>query len=81
MRQSSNVVAGKEVPAKVIDRRTLVAGAGTVGALAAAATLLPAVPAADGSAAAFDQAKPTSDTAAGYRLSEHVKRYYATTKI
>ena len=47
---------------KPVDRRTMLAGASAVGALAAAATLLP-------------------DTAAGYRLTEHVKRYYATARI
>jgi threonine dehydrogenase-like Zn-dependent dehydrogenase len=67
-------------PKKSLDRRVVLAGAGTVGALAAAAVVLPAaqqISADDRSA----DAKPLPDTAAGYRLTEHVKRYYASTRI
>jgi hypothetical protein len=64
-------------PAPALSRRTLFAGAGTAGALAAAAALVPrgqAAPAvADGIAPA---AQPD-----GYRLSEHVKRYYQTARV
>ncbi len=65
-------------PKKSLDRRTMLAGAGTVGALAAAAAVLPT-----GQSAPPQQANaaPVPDTAAGYRLTEHVKRYYATTRI
>ena len=63
-----------------VDRRAMLAGAGAVGALAAAATLLPGKQAADAVATAAS-AKPASDTAAGYRLTEHVKQYYKTTRI
>jgi len=58
-------------------RRKLLGAAGTTGALAAAATLLarrqdePVVEAKSG-----DPAK-----GGGYRLSEHVLRYYETTKV
>jgi hypothetical protein len=67
-------------PKQAIDRRAALAGAGAVGALAAAAALLPSE---QGAAPAPDvaDAKPASDTSAGYRLTEHVKRYYATTRI
>jgi hypothetical protein len=67
-------------PKKSLDRRAVMAGAGTVGALAAAAVVLPAVQqtGADAQGAAI---KPLPDTAAGYRLTEHVKRYYATARI
>jgi hypothetical protein len=67
-------------PKKSLDRRAVMAGAGTVGALAAAAVVLPAVQqaGADAQGAAI---KPLPDTAAGYRLTEHVKRYYASTRI
>jgi hypothetical protein len=66
-------------PRKSLERRTLLAGAGTAGALAAAAVVLPtAQPAALPQQAA---AQPAPDTAAGYRLTEHVKRYYASTRI
>jgi hypothetical protein len=61
-----------------LNRRTLFAGAGTVGALAAAATLLPRVPEAE-SAAAVPRPAPTKG--GGYSLSDHVKQYYKTTLI
>jgi hypothetical protein len=60
-------------------RRAVLAGAGAVGALAAAATVLPAARGAAQAQAPQDKAAP--DAAAGYRLSEHVKRYYATARI
>jgi hypothetical protein len=63
----------------IIDRRTVMAGAGTVGALAAVASLLPG--AKPQGAPAQADAAPPPDTAAGYRLTEHVKRYYATARI
>jgi hypothetical protein len=62
-------------------RRTVLAGAGAVGALAAAASLLPAArPAAD-AAQAPSQDAAAPGASAGYRLTEHVKRYYATARI
>jgi hypothetical protein len=66
-----------EQPKSKLSRRTLFAGAGTVGAVAAAATLLPGV---------VQQSTPAPEVKApperggGYRLSEHVKRYYETTR-
>jgi hypothetical protein len=67
-------------PKKSLDRRTVLAGAGTVGALAAAVVVLPGGQQANADAQGAD-AKPLPDTAAGYRLTEHVKRYYASTRI
>ena len=59
-----------------LTRRSLFAGAGTAGALAAAAAALPlARPAPTPVAQA---AEPEAD---GYRLSEHVRRYYQTTRV
>ncbi len=63
-----------------VDRRAMLAGAGAVGALAAAAALLPVKQAA-GVATELASAKPVPDTSAGYRLTEHVKQYYKTTRI
>jgi uncharacterized phage protein gp47/JayE len=57
----------------------LFAGAGTVGALAAAASLVPGVQEAVVEAAALP--KPMPERGGGYVLSEHVKRYYKTTLI
>jgi hypothetical protein len=65
-------------PKSKLSRRTLFAGAGTAGAIAAAATLLPgAVPE---TAVAPEASKPPAN-GGGYRLSEHVKRYYQTTRV
>ncbi len=66
-------------PKKSLDRRTVLAGAGTVGALAAAAAALPVAQSALQQPQAA--AQPAPDTAAGYRLTEHVKRYYATARV
>ena len=65
-------------PKKSLDRRTMLGGAGAVGALAAAAVVLPA---AQSTPPPQAKAEPLPDTAAGYRLTEHVKRYYASTRI
>jgi hypothetical protein len=66
-------------PKQTVGRRTMLAGVGTVGALTAAAALLPAAQQQAASAAA--PGKPEADSAAGYRLTEHVKRYYQTTRV
>ena len=56
----------------------MVAGAGTAGALVTAAALLPLVrePAAEAQAQ-----RPDPQPGGGYRLTEHVKHYYRTTRI
>jgi hypothetical protein len=61
-----------------LSRRTLFAGAATVGSLAAVATVLPRV-APQPSPAPEPAAVP--DKGGGYRVSEHVQRYYKTTRI
>lgn len=65
-----------EKPKGRLSRRTLFAGAGTIGAVAAAAALLPAVQ--------QPHATPTVETppenGGGYQLTEHVKRYYQTAR-
>ena len=61
-----------------LNRRTLFAGASTVGALAAAAALIPRTPVEDTAAV---QAKPAPTKGGGYSLSDHVKQYYQTTRI
>ncbi len=65
-------------PKSKLSRRTLFAGAGTAGAIAAATTLLPQV--VQPIAATPDTHEPPAK-GGGYRLSEHVKRYYQTTLI
>ncbi len=64
-------------PARSVSRRTLFAGAGTAGALAAAASLLPAVR--ESAPAPTPKAPP--ERGGGYQLSEHVQRYFKTTRI
>jgi hypothetical protein len=63
-----------------IDRRTALAGAGTAGALATAAALLPT-----GQTSAPTESvartEPAGEGASGYRLTEHIKRYYASARI
>jgi hypothetical protein len=62
-----------------LSRRTLFAGAGTAGALAAAVSVLPSL---KGSALPVAEAlKPAPENGGGYSLSAHVKQYYKTTLI
>ena len=68
-----------KVAAGALSRRTLFAGAGTVGALAAAAALLPKTPAAVPTAVAAAVTPPAAE--GGYQLTEHVLRYYQTARI
>ena len=67
-------------PKSKLSRRTLFAGVATVGAAAAAVSLMPsAVP---GLVAQPAQAlRPPPDRGGGYQLTEHVKQYYKTTLI
>ncbi|MFP5466676.1 MAG: formate dehydrogenase [Gammaproteobacteria bacterium] len=60
-----------------LSRRTLFAGAGTVGAVAAAASLMPRVQTEQ--VAPADKPAPTRG--GGYSLTDHVKQYYKTTLI
>ncbi|TFZ03959.1 formate dehydrogenase [Ramlibacter humi] len=67
-------------PASKLSRRTLFAGAAATGAVAAAAGLA----AASREAApqqATDLPKPPPERGGGYELSEHVQRYYQTTRV
>lgn len=61
-----------------LNRRSMFAGVGTVGAVAAAATLLPGAPQVDAQAA---PELPKPERGGGYTLSAHVKQYYQTTRI
>ncbi len=61
-----------------LSRRTLFAGAGTVGAVAATVGLLPA---AQTVAQAPAVPKVMPERGGGYALSEHVKQYYKTTRV
>jgi hypothetical protein len=60
-----------------VSRRRLFAAAGTAGALAAAATTLPRKPHAEPP----PDPAPDAGKGTGYRLTEHIQRYYQTTKV
>lgn len=66
-------------PTSKLSRRTLFAGAGTAGAIAAAASFLPSVQGPAVPAASQPKAAPLRG--GGYTLSEHVKQYYKTTLV
>ncbi|HRK38929.1 MAG TPA: formate dehydrogenase [Burkholderiaceae bacterium] len=62
-----------------VKRRAVFAGATTVGALAAVASLLPTGP----STAPVAEAQPKElpQRGGGYALTDHVKQYYQTTRV
>ena len=62
-----------------LSRRTLFAGAGTAGALAAAVSVMPVMTSVTEPAAPAVKAKP--EKGGGYSLSEHVKHYYKTALV
>jgi hypothetical protein len=62
-----------------LGRRQVIASAGAAGALAAAAIALK--PATQDVPAPEPAAKPKPAEGGGYRLTEHVMRYYQTTKV
>lgn len=66
-----------QAPSK-LSRRTLFAGAGTAGAVAAVASLLPAVQPVEQTS---KELKPAPEKGGGYQLTEHVKQYYQTTRL
>ena len=59
-------------------RRSLFAGAGVVGAAAAATALLPSV---TPEAPTAQEPQPAPERGCGYRLSEHVQHYYKTARV
>ena len=67
-------------PESKLSRRTLFAGAATVGAAAAAVTLLPTA-GTDLSQPAAPALKPPPERGGGYQLTERVKQYYRSTLV
>lgn len=61
-----------------LSRRQVFAGAGTAGALAAVAA---AVPLATPQPEVRPEAKPAPERGGGYHVTQHVLRYYQTTKV
>ena len=62
-----------------LSRRTMFAGAGAAGAVAAVASFIPSTPH-DTTGADKDANRPAPSRGGGYRLSEHVRQYYKTTR-
>lgn len=70
----------KQDPSKLLSRRRVFAGAGTAGALAAAAAVLPLAESV--APAAQADAKLLTDDADGrYQVTQHVLQYYQTTRV
>ncbi|MEY3610967.1 MAG: hypothetical protein RJB14_689 [Pseudomonadota bacterium] len=61
-----------------LSRRSLFSGAATVGAVAAATAVLPGVVK---NQTPVTAALPKPTRGGGYTLSEHVQRYYKTTRV
>ena len=61
-----------------LSRRSMFTGVATVGAVAAATAVLPGVVKSNAPVAA---ALPKPERGGGYTLSEHVQRYYQTTRV
>jgi len=59
-------------------RRGFFFGAAATGAVAAVAVALPGIQAPE---AALPEPKPAPEKGGGYSLSDHVKRYYSTTRV
>ena len=71
--------ASSDSPASPVSRRRLFAGAGTAGALAAVATVLPLQKQAV--VATGTALQPAADANGGYQLTAHVQRYYQTARV
>jgi hypothetical protein len=76
--QALEVTSMSDQQQPVLGRRRVFAAGGTVGALAVAAAVLPLSRPAETTASA---AKPAPDQGGGYQLTEHVLRYYQTTRV
>jgi hypothetical protein len=65
------------VETKTASRRGFFVGAAAVGAAAAAVTTMPSINA----SSELNKLPPAPENGGGYSLSEHVKRYYQTTRV
>lgn len=63
---------------RTLSRRRLFAGAGTAGALAAVATVVPMAPSPEPPVA---EAKPAPARGGGYAATAHVQHYYKTARV
>jgi hypothetical protein len=74
--RSQEILVDKQPPK--LSRRTVFAGAGAAGALAAVAAALPKAPA---ETVASVAERAAAEKAAGYQETQHVLRYYQTTRV
>lgn len=82
MHESPDTLAQPTPPSPTIGRRGAVVGLGAVGAAATAAALLPlGRPDADPSSTPGADADPPGAPRPGYRLTEHIQRYYGTARL
>jgi hypothetical protein len=65
-------------PKSRLSRRAAFAAAGTVGALATVASVLPLEPQ---SPSPLPAVKPPPERGGGYELTEHVQRYYRSARV
>ncbi|GLC90844.1 hypothetical protein Tamer19_02520 [Cupriavidus sp. TA19] len=70
----------REKPTRVA-RRTFLAGAGVVAAATGAAALTARGPALPDQASALPEPTDTPSDSKGYRVSEHIRKYYRTTLV
>ncbi len=68
----------KALVANTASRRGFFMGAAAAGAAAAAVTAMPGI---NGPTAELNKLPPAPENGGGYSLSEHVKRYYQTTRV
>jgi|OpeIllAssembly_1097287.scaffolds.fasta_scaffold520662_2 hypothetical protein len=66
-------------PKAVLARRIVLGGAASAGAAAAALALLPTAP--KPAAPVGEADAQTPEPSGGYRLSDHVKQYYASARV
>jgi len=64
-----------------VARRSFLAGAGVVAAAAGAASLTARGPAVPVQSAAIPESTDVPSDQAGYRVSEHIRKYYRTTLV
>ncbi|WP_439683331.1 Formate dehydrogenase [Cupriavidus oxalaticus] len=70
----------REKPTRVA-RRSFLAGAGVVAAATGAAALTARGPSLPNQAAALPEPADTPSDSKGYRVSEHIRKYYRTTLV
>lgn len=68
-------------PKNKLSRRTLFAGAATVGAAAAAVALMPSALPGPAAASPVAALNPAPERGGGYQLTERVKQYYKSTLL